>query len=106
MNERDAAKQILSVNDEDYSTLHMANWKFVDIVSDGSPVFLNGLNPWEYKWVRLDEPPIVVPHPSYAGQRHEFAVYQITEGKIAVRFAAGEFSNCVWGFYLPNGGAR
>jgi hypothetical protein len=78
----------------------MTEWKFVGIVVADSPISLNGLNPWDYKWIALDEPRVVVPHPSYPQQRHEFNVYQITDGKQTVRFAAGEYSNCVYGFFL------
>jgi hypothetical protein len=27
--------------------------------------------------------------------------YEIREGDKVERFAAGEFSNCAWGFYVP-----
>ena len=37
-------------------------------------------------------------------QDHTFEVWQVEiDGQIH-RFAAGEFSNCVWGFYLEKNG--
>jgi len=41
--------------------------------------------------------------PAY-GQRFEFAVYEIVAGDQRTVFAAGEFSNCIWGFYRPAAG--
>ncbi len=29
-------------------------------------------------------------------------VYEIRTDKMTIKFAAGEFSNQVWGFFLPN----
>ena len=76
-------------------------WSFVSIGFQGEDVSLRGLNPWKHKWHSLHEPPIAVPHPSYPQQRHSMCVYELRgEGK-PVRFAAGEFSNGVWGFYVP-----
>ena len=40
----------------------------------------------------------------YKRQDHTFEVWQVEiDGQIH-RFAAGEFSNCVWGFYLEKNG--
>ncbi len=80
----------------------MKNWEFVDIVADGQPVDLDGVNPWDHEWISLDEEPIEVPHPSYPNQRHKMWIYKIDTGKKTVVFAAGEYSNCVWGFYVPS----
>jgi hypothetical protein len=71
------------------------------LVGDGEPILLDGLDPWTHKWRRLDEPPVIVPHPSYPKQRHELRVYEISDGAKAVRFAAGEFSAGAFGFFLP-----
>jgi hypothetical protein len=76
-------------------------WEHVAIGLEGDKVSLSGLNPWQLKWHALEEPPITVAHPSYPHQRHPMWVYELhTEGK-TVKFAAGEFSNGVWGFYVP-----
>lgn len=37
----------------------------------------------------------------FYGEGPVMAVYEISDDHIIVRFAAGEFSNCVWGIYLP-----
>jgi hypothetical protein len=75
-------------------------WKFVAIVVEGDPVSLQGQNPWPLKWSSTTEKPITVAHPSYPSQRHEMFVYDL-ESTRSIRFAAGEFSNGVWGFYVP-----
>jgi hypothetical protein len=75
-------------------------WKLVAIVAEGQPVSLQGQNPWSLKWLSAPEPPITVAHPSYPLQRHEMEIYDL-ESTRSIRFAAGEFSNGVWGFYVP-----
>jgi len=76
-------------------------WKFVWIGCDGESFLLVGLDPWRLEWHSLNEPTITVAHPSYPKQRHTMWVYELcAEGK-TVKFAAGEFSNQVWGFYVP-----
>jgi hypothetical protein len=75
-------------------------WRLVGrILADGEPISLDGLDPWKHDWRSVDVPPIVVAHPQYPNQRHDMAVYEIARDR-AVRFAAGEFSNGAWGFYL------
>ena len=80
----------------------MKKWEFVNIVIDGQPISVNDINPWDYEWFRLDEEPIKVSHPSYPNQTHKMEIYEIRTDKKTVVFAAGEFSNCVWGFYVPS----
>ena len=76
-------------------------WKHVSIGFEGDRVSLGGLNPWQIKWHSLNDAPITVAHPSYPQQRHSMWLYELhAEGKI-IKFAAGEFSNGVWGFYVP-----
>lgn len=80
----------------------MTEWRLVDQIIPGStPIDLGGLNPWDHKWRHLDLPPLIVPHPQYPHQRHKMDFWEIGEGDHVVRFAAGEFSNQAWGFYLP-----
>ena len=76
-------------------------WVFVAIVPDGGAIEIDGFNPWDYEWHRCDEPDITVVHPQYRSQRHSMAVYEIQSSERTQRFAAGEFSNGAWGFYVP-----
>lgn len=78
-------------------------WEFVSIGFENDAVDLGGgVNPWPYsaRWVGTGER-IVVAHPSYPTQRHDMHVYALAGSDPEVRFAAGEFSNGVWGFYVP-----
>lgn len=83
-------------------------WRFVSIGVEGSDVSLEGVNPWKHarEWRRTDDEPIVVAHPSYPAERHRMFVYELTVHTKTVKFAAGEFSNGVWGIYMPKAEAR
>lgn len=59
---------------------------------------LFGINIFDYVWSNTGEK-ASVHDPSY-NQPYCFPIYRVSiDGKI-YKFAAGEFSNCVWGFYL------
>jgi hypothetical protein len=77
-------------------------WRHVHIGIEGAFVKLNGLNPWKLEWHSIDKESIVVAHPSYPSERHYMRVYEIESAGKRVKFAAGEFSNGVWGFYVPS----
>jgi hypothetical protein len=77
-------------------------WEFVGIVFESDPIEVYGLNPWGFKWHDLKQEPIVVAHPQYSSQRHEMHRYEIKCGEKVIEFAAGEFSNLVYGFYVPS----
>jgi hypothetical protein len=76
-------------------------WKFVSIGFEGDEILINGLDPWRSEWHSIQEKPIVVAHPSYPEQRHTMWVYELRENGKVIKFAAGEFSNGVWGIYVP-----
>lgn len=100
----------------------MTTWKFISTFVDGMPFeFVPGHNIWDYEWhqVKRDPPPALtgdyfkdhhaqhefvrVIDPYYGSER-EFAVYEATVAGRTIRFAASEFSNNVWGYYVPEGG--
>ncbi len=77
----------------------MKKWKFVNIVNDGQPLSINGVNPWDYEWLSQDKEPIEVPHPSYPNQKHKMWVYTINTGKktlllqlVNTRIVSGDFT--------------
>ena len=74
------------------------NWKFYSTVIEGERLLINGLNIWDFNWESLNYS-IAIEDPSY-GKLHTFNIYQITSDNTTVQFAAGEFSNLVWGVYL------
>jgi hypothetical protein len=75
------------------------NWKPIGVVAEGQPIRVGNLNPWDYNWTSTDLDDINLPHPSYPTQLHRMSIYEINEGNSTVRFAAGELSMNVWGFY-------
>lgn len=78
-------------------------WVHVGTSLDGEKFEIQGVDVWRHAW-KDEEGQAVVKDPIY-GQTFRFGVYRVqTDGKI-VEFAAGEFSNCVWGFYVRNANA-
>jgi hypothetical protein len=77
-------------------------WKFVSIGFERAPVAIQGIDPWRHgrQWVSSHER-IVVSHPSYPSERHTMIVYTFEVDGKTITFAAGEYSNGVWGFYEP-----
>jgi len=73
-------------------------WEHVTTVTDVEPFVINGLDIWDSEWKDTGER-IQIKDPLY-GKDFTFSVYEIFEGKTTTKFAAGEFSNCVWGVYL------
>ena len=73
-------------------------WTLVSIDVEGQDVRIAGVSLWEVEWEPVGSSSITVAHPNYPDQRHEMSVYRV-RGSPKVPFAAGEFSNGVWGFY-------
>jgi hypothetical protein len=77
-------------------------WRFVSIGFEGDPTDVGGgINPWAVTWVSTHGR-IVVAHPSYPNQRHTMFTYEVEGTDPPVVFAAGEYSNLVYGFYVPD----
>lgn len=64
---------------------------------DGNTI-LFGVNIFDYKWESTNQS-VMVRDPLY-GQEYKFSVYKVIINGQEYEFAAGEFSNCVWGFYI------
>jgi hypothetical protein len=79
----------------------MSTWKAVGVVGEGQAIRVGGLNPWEYEWREVPGHRPELPHPSYPYQRHSMYVFEVDGPNGTVRFAAGELSANVWGFYVP-----
>ena len=73
-------------------------WKHIKTLVDGERFDVNGLNIWESEWKDTRER-VVIKDPLY-GKDFTLSVYEIVKGQTTAKFAAGEFSNCVWGIYL------
>ena len=64
---------------------------------DGNTI-LFGVNIFDYKWESTGER-IDIEEPLY-GQTYRFPVYKVLIEEQEYQFAAGEFSNSVFGFYV------
>ena len=73
-------------------------WRFVGACFDGQEFKLDGTNVWDHKWTHDHPQKVEVIDPQY-GQKFQFTIWEIKNEGGTIRFAAGEFSNCVWGFY-------
>ena len=72
-------------------------WKFVRSGVDGN-CNLFGKNIFNYEWINTKQK-IRVLDPIY-NQPHILTIYKADIGSDVVTFAAGEFSNNVYGFYV------
>lgn len=76
-------------------------WVYAGHSAQSSPFVMGKVGVWKHPWRRSDEPLVAVRDPFLCGQAFLFSVHVIEAGSGVVRFAAGEFSNGVWGFYVP-----
>lgn len=74
------------------------DWEFFGATPDSQPLQIAGLDVWKHEW-RDTKEQAHVKDPRYH-QNFTFHVYEIGNGDQVVTFAAGEFSNCMWGFYV------
>lgn len=78
-------------------------WKHATTGTNGN-VILFDVRIFDYKWQRTSES-VQIRDPLY-GQPYTFPIYTAVIREKTYTFAAGEFSNCVWGFYIPTDGNR
>jgi hypothetical protein len=81
-------------------------WRFVTVVPEGRAFeIVPGVNVWDYDWIQLvaredgRQVEIDVVDPAY-GQHRKLQLWSIANAPVPV-FAAGEFSNFMYAFYLP-----
>ena len=77
-------------------------WVYAGHSAESHPFMIGKVNVRKRPWRRREEPPVPVKDPLY-GQDLLFPICLIEAGSPAVRFAVGEFSNGVWGFFVPEG---
>lgn len=75
---------------------HMA-WKY-EIAGQEGQCKLFGVNIFDYRWLATGNK-VEVKDPIYQ-REHIFMIWQVEIDGQIYQFAAGEFSNGVWGFYL------
>lgn len=72
-------------------------WKFAKSSFEGN-CELFGVNIFDFKWKNTNKK-VKVRDPLY-NQEYEITIYTVEIGNKEVTFAAGEFSNGVYGFYV------
>jgi hypothetical protein len=72
-------------------------WEYIGLSFDSTMFVLSGVDVWAHDWIATGER-VGVNDPQY-GQDFDFEIWVIDTGKKKIEFVAGEFSNCVWGFY-------
>ena len=72
-------------------------WQHVTTGVDGN-ARLFGVNIFDYEWERMGKS-VEVTDPLY-GQKYRFSVYKVMIDNKEYEFAAGEFSNCIYGFFV------
>ena len=77
----------------------MAEWRYIGHCFDGQRFEIDGINVWDHPWTSKEELRAVVKDPGYL-QTYDFHVYEIVADSKCVVFAAGEFSNSIFGFYV------
>jgi hypothetical protein len=77
-------------------------WRYAHIGFEGDDVRIGGVAIWQSNWRRADEDAIQLPHPAHQHELHRYWIYEVGEVDRPVRFAAGELSPNVWGFYKPD----
>lgn len=76
-------------------------WRSVHVGFANDGLAIAGQDVWKSQWRDQHLPNIDLPHPAYPHQRHQMDIYEIGPLDRPVRFATGELSNGVWGFYVP-----
>jgi hypothetical protein len=79
----------------------MNGWRDVHVGFANDGLLIEDIDVWRHKWRKVGLPALELPHPAYPNQLDYFDVYEIGAPRTPVRFAAGELSAGVWGFYVP-----
>ena len=73
-------------------------WQFAGSAKKGEPFEIHGVDVWEQGW-QAEGQEAQVNDPVY-GKSYIFRIFSIQDDDQKVEFAAGEFSNGGWGFYI------
>jgi hypothetical protein len=84
----------------------MIGWHVKHIGFERDGLMIGGLSIWDSKWREVGNWSYVdLPHPAYADEVHRYWIYEIGDEASPVRFASGELSPGVYGFYVPDEGS-
>jgi hypothetical protein len=80
----------------------MTDWAVKHIGFECDGLEIGGLNVWEKEWRQIgDCAHVDLPHPAHPNEIHRYWIYEIGDEASPVRFASGELSPGVYGFYVP-----
>lgn len=102
-------RRVLSTCERSLMNDGLAEWRFLGTcailrgpVQDSETISIGGISPWRHNWKTLrGGVPIILPDPACRSREHWFKVYEIRDGDICLRFAAGDMAENLWGFYVP-----
>ena len=89
--------QRIEIEGSTMKSTKIKTWQHEITGFDGNTI-LFGVNIFDYEWKSTHKSAKVC-DPLY-GQEYKFPIYTVIVNGQEQEFAAGEFSNCVWGFYL------
>ena len=79
-------------------------WEFDKVIYENKNYKIKGFNIWDYEWFPINIYKPKVKHPDF-DQTHDLEVVVIfTKNYSKIRFGYSEFSNGVYGIYLPKSG--
>lgn len=73
-------------------------WQYLRAVPDGESLEIGGVDVWDHPW--RDTGKRVSVKDTLYHQEFHFTIHEIIAAGRTIEFAAGEFSNCIWGFYV------
>jgi hypothetical protein len=76
------------------------DWRFVESSGGGDDLTIGNVRVWGEEWRSTGEA-LVLPDPVNPRWTRDLMIYEIGPPEAPVRFAGGEFSNGVFGFYEP-----
>jgi len=78
--------------------MNALDWRYVGHCVEGEQFLIDGVDISDHIWHPTDESPVEVEDP-LNHEPYSFDIWEVESNGRHIRFAAGEFSNCVWGFY-------
>jgi hypothetical protein len=81
--------------------LVVSGWRAQHVGFENDAFKLGDLEVWRWPWRSAGLARLRLPHPAHPQQSHDFDIYEIGNARFPLRFAVGELSNGVWGFYVP-----
>ena len=79
------------------------SWRDIHVGKEGDRLRIGGVDVWRAEWRWVDAKTIPLPHPFDSRSIHSFMVCECGPPRRPVRFAAAQFPEGLWAFYVPDG---